>query len=93
MLTSFFITALQLLRGKENVQEEIEEMTQEAKESQTSGLSFHFMSLFRLKELHKPVMVVIVIQIAQAWSGINAVSAPYNVHCVNIVTDKYNTCL
>ena len=49
-------------------------MSQEAKELSSQGQKFHTIQLLKKKELARPLLTAIVIQVAQQWSGINAVS-------------------
>ena len=50
-------------------------MSQEAKELSSQGHKFHTIQLLTKKELARPLLIAIVIQVAQQWSGINAVSS------------------
>ena len=66
--------ALQKLRGKEDVLSELDEMSKEARVLSATGEKFSTVQLFTKTELRKPLMIAIVVQIAQQWSGLNAVS-------------------
>ena len=57
------------------MQSELDEMSQEAKELSSRGQQFNVIQLFTKKELTRPLLIAIVIQVAQQWSGINAVSS------------------
>ncbi|XP_041378149.1 solute carrier family 2, facilitated glucose transporter member 5-like [Gigantopelta aegis] len=63
---------LKKLRGYDNVEEELEEMRLEAK---TSGgvRNFTLKELVTTPELRMPTIIACVSQVAQQWSGINAV--------------------
>lgn len=64
--------ALQKLRGFSDVDDEIEEMRIEA--NKTSSIKpTTLKQLLTTPELQKPVLIAVVCQIAQQWSGINAV--------------------
>ena len=52
---------------------ELEEMSQEAKELSNRGQRFNAIHLLTKKELARPLLIAVVIQVAQQWSGINAV--------------------
>ena len=55
-----------------HVEHEIEEMHAEAKESAAAG-SFTLSQLFSSPDLRLPLIIAILLQVAQQWSGINAV--------------------
>ena len=57
------------------MQSELDEMSQEAKELSSRGQQFIVIQLFTKKELTRSLLIAIVIQVAQQWSGINAVSS------------------
>jgi hypothetical protein len=64
---------LERLRNTSNVQYELDEMNNEAKESK-SDESVSIVELFTLKELRWPLITSLVIQMSQQLCGINAVS-------------------
>lgn len=64
--------ALIWLRKDENVSDEIEEMRHEIEKSKQSA-QFHFTDLFRRRELLTPLVISLVLQLSQQFSGINAV--------------------
>lgn len=80
------IKALEKLRGKgyEKIDEEIEEMRIEARRA-SSVETFTMKKLLVTPELKLPLIIAIVVQIAQQWSGINAVSNPglwaFTIYC------------
>ena len=49
-------------------------MSQETKELSNQRQKFRSIQLLTKKELVRPLLIAIVIQVAQQWSGINAVS-------------------
>ena len=68
-------------------------MSQEVKELSSRGQQFNAIQLFTKKEqlftkkeLTRPLLIAIVIQVAQQWSGINAVSSSKN---NKLHSDKY----
>ncbi|ESO91108.1 hypothetical protein LOTGIDRAFT_228693 [Lottia gigantea] len=64
--------ALQKLRGYDDVNDEIEEMTIESKKNlQTTNFSMH--QLLTTPELRFPTVIACLLQVTQQWSGINAV--------------------
>ena len=73
-------TALQFLRGKDDVTADMEEMETEACEQEAKASSdddkFTMMRLLKAPELRVPVIITVVLQVAQQFSGINCVSAP-----------------
>ena len=72
-----YFSALKKLRGQEDVSEEIGEMTREAKENAAAMMgieNFGILRLFSSRDLRKPLVVAVVIQVIQQWSGINAVN-------------------
>ncbi|XP_074655547.1 solute carrier family 2, facilitated glucose transporter member 1-like [Tubulanus polymorphus] len=64
--------ALRRLRNSTDINNEIEEMKQEAKEAQASG-TFTCCQIFQQRDLRMPLLIAVVLQVAQQWSGINAV--------------------
>lgn len=64
--------ALIWLRDTDDVGEELEEMRSEAKK-QKRMQKFAFMDLFRDKLLREPLIISVVLQLTQQFSGINAV--------------------
>lgn len=66
------IEALRRLRNSNNVQAEIEEMSNEAKETK-SDEAISLKELFTLSELRWPLITGLVLQLAQQLSGINAI--------------------
>lgn len=64
--------ALIWLRDTDDVGEELEEMRSEA-EKQKRMQKFAFMDLFRDKLLREPLIISVVLQLTQQFSGINAV--------------------
>ena len=74
ILIRVFFPALIRLRNTPHVDAELDEMKQERiQERATATNEFHFTQLFS-KELRFPLIISVVLQIAQQWSGINAVS-------------------
>ena len=71
-------SALQKLRGYHDVNDEIEEMRVEARKA-SSVQTFTLKQLLTTPELKMPIIIAVVCQVAQQWSGINAVSA-FNYH-------------
>ena len=69
---SLRISALQKLRGYDNVDDEIVEMRYEAHKA-ASATKFSLKQLLTSPELRKPLVIAVVLQVAQQWSGINAV--------------------
>ena len=67
------ISALQKLRGYHDVNDEIEEMRAEARKA-SSVQNFTLKQLLSTPELKLPIIIAVVCQVAQQWSGINAVS-------------------
>ena len=70
------ISALQRLRGYDDVDEEIVEMRYEAHRA-ASVPKFTLWQLLTSPELRKPLVIAVVLQVAQQWSGINAVRTHY----------------
>ena len=68
-----FFPALQKLRGYHDVNDEIEEMRIEARKA-SSVQTFTLKQLLTTPELKLPIIIACVSQVAQQWSGINAVS-------------------
>lgn len=64
--------ALQKLRGYHDVEDEIEEMRVEARKA-SSVKTFTLKQLLTTPDLKLPIIIAIVCQVAQQWSGINAV--------------------
>lgn len=68
------------LRGSEDVSEDIQEMREEgmkmAKEKKVTILE-----LFRSRNYRQPIIIAIILQLSQQFSGINAVS-----HCHALMT-------
>lgn len=68
-----FLTVLQQLWGTQDVAQEIQEMKDEstrmAQEKQVTVLE-----LFRSSNYHQPLLISVVLQLSQQFSGINAVS-------------------
>ena len=69
----FFYTALIKLRGYSDVEDELEEMRAEARKA-SSLETFTLKKLLSTPELKLPIIIAVVMQVAQQWSGINAVS-------------------
>lgn len=71
---------MQFLRGKDDVTADMEEMETEACEQEAKASSdddkFTMMRLLKAPELRVPVIITVVLQVAQQFSGINCVSAP-----------------
>lgn len=65
--------ALVKLRGYFDVEDELEEMRVEARKA-SSVESFTLKQLLSTPELKLPIIIAVVVQVAQQWSGINAVS-------------------
>ncbi|XP_045161537.2 solute carrier family 2, facilitated glucose transporter member 5-like isoform X2 [Mercenaria mercenaria] len=59
------------LRGYSDVEDELEEMRVEARKASTVE-SFSLKKLLTTPELKLPIIIAVVVQIAQQWSGINA---------------------
>ena len=70
----FLFSALQKLRGYHDVNDEIEEMRIEARKA-SSVQTFTLKQLLTTPELKLPIIIACVSQVAQQWSGINAVSS------------------
>ncbi|KAL4220892.1 Solute carrier 2 [Mactra antiquata] len=66
--------ALKKFRGHDDVEHEIEEMRIEARRS-SSTESFTMKQLLTTPELKLPLIISLVVQVAQQWSGINAAMA------------------
>ncbi|XP_013412015.1 solute carrier family 2, facilitated glucose transporter member 1 [Lingula anatina] len=64
--------ALQRLRNHDDVSADINEMKVEAADA-AKRAKFAYIDLFRHPELRMPVLISVIIQVAQQWSGINAV--------------------
>ncbi|KAK3603513.1 hypothetical protein CHS0354_030370 [Potamilus streckersoni] len=64
--------ALRRLRGRNDVENEIEEMRSEAKKA-SSIKQFTLKELLTTPELKLPIIIACLMQVAQQWSGINAV--------------------
>ena len=69
---------MRTLRGKKDVMAELEEIEREGKEGQCTGMKFRATQLFTTSELRKATLLAIILQVAQQWSGINAVSIQYS---------------
>ncbi|XP_046369787.2 solute carrier family 2, facilitated glucose transporter member 1-like [Haliotis rufescens] len=65
-------TAMQKLRGYDNVEDEMGEMRAEAKKSRNAK-NFTLKDLLTTPELRMPTVIACVGQISQQWSGINVV--------------------
>ncbi|ESO04687.1 hypothetical protein HELRODRAFT_187011 [Helobdella robusta] len=65
--------ALQWLRRRTDVTDEITEMEEESKSQQGQGETYTIMKLLRTRELIPPLIVSIVLQLMQQLSGINAI--------------------
>ena len=71
--------ALRRLRNSNDVEHEIDEMNQEARESsKANNETISMKELFTLKELRWPLITGLVLQLTQQLCGINAVSALLN---------------
>ena len=68
-----FFIALQWLRRKADVSKDMKEMEDESLSEEAE--SFTIMKLLRSSELRPPLLVAVVLQLAQQLSGINAVSS------------------
>ncbi|XP_046369785.2 solute carrier family 2, facilitated glucose transporter member 3-like isoform X2 [Haliotis rufescens] len=67
-------TAMQKLRGYDNVEDEMDEMKLEAiKAKKSDKANFTLKDLLTTPELRMPTVIACVGQISQQWSGINAV--------------------
>lgn len=66
-------SALKRLRGYDDVEDEMDEMRQEARKAE-SVETFTMKKLLTSPELKLPLIIAVVMQVAQQWSGINAVS-------------------
>lgn len=81
ILFFFFIlhkfTALRRLRASNQVEEDIEEMRAEER-AQQSESSISTIELICSPTLRAPLIIGIVMQLSQQFSGINAVSFPHN---------------
>jgi len=64
---------LQRLRNRTNVDDEIEEMSREAKQSGASDEAMSFKELFQSKELRWSLITSLVLQSTQQLCGINAI--------------------
>ena len=62
-----------MLRGYQDVEDEVEEMRVEARK-QSSVKTFTLKQLLTTPELKLPIIIAVICQVAQQWSGINAVS-------------------
>lgn len=91
-LTLFFLPRLLLaalvrLRGCEDVSDDIQEMREEAmrmaKEKKVTMLE-----LFRSRNYRQPIIIAIILQLSQQFSGINAVS-----YCHALVTSSSSVSL
>lgn len=65
--------ALQMFRNTPHVNDELYEMSQALQASQNEE-ALPFRKLFKIAELRGPLFIVIVLQVAQQLSGVNAVS-------------------
>lgn len=63
--------ALKKLRGYDDVEDEIEEMRVEARKA-SKIKTFTLKQLLTTPELKMPIIIAVVMQVAQQWSGINA---------------------
>ena len=68
-----YFTALVKLRGYDDVEEEMEEMRVEARKAEAVE-TFSMKKLLSSPELKLPLIIAVIMQVAQQWSGINAVS-------------------
>lgn len=66
-------TVLQRLRNNVNVEDEIEELVRESKESGNSNESVSFGELFSITEYRWPLITSLLIQLTQQLCGINAI--------------------
>jgi hypothetical protein len=69
-----FFEALQKIRYEDNVEEEIQEMLQEANTSGSSSENISILGLFKDAELRWPLITTLTLQVTQQLCGINAVS-------------------
>ena len=67
--------ALKKLRGTEDVQDELDALTKEAK-AEISAKKVSILQLFSTRALLLPTIISIVLHLSQQFSGINAVSFP-----------------
>lgn len=65
--------ALSWLRGKSDVHDELLEMQEEREKHGHENNKFKFIDLFLKKELRWPVIISLMMQLSQQFSGINAV--------------------
>ena len=79
---SYSISALNKLRGYAEddrlLDSEIEEMKLEALKASTER-KFSLKQLLTIHELRKPLIIAVVLHVAQQWSGINAVRPLYSI--------------
>lgn len=66
-------TDLQKLRGTQNVQDELDEIRREARETGTKTESLSILQVFKTKRYRWPMLTTVILQLSQALSGINAV--------------------
>ena len=65
--------ALKRLRNSNDIEQEIDEMRQEARENSNSNEAISIKELFTLSELRWPLITGLVLQLTQQLCGINAV--------------------
>ncbi|XP_064642327.1 solute carrier family 2, facilitated glucose transporter member 3-like isoform X2 [Lineus longissimus] len=64
--------ALKRLRNSTDVDAELEEMNKESKEATSQTETFKFKQIFA-PDLRFPLLICVLMQVAQQWSGINAI--------------------
>ena len=67
-----FCPALEALRGTTDVSRDLDEMRTESKSADQEKVSI--ITLFRKRSLRMPLLISIVMQLSQQFSGINAVN-------------------
>lgn len=75
ILPIFLLAALKRLRASNDVEDDVEEMRAEQRaHSQEARISM--LQLLRSSSLRMPLVIAVIMQLSQQFSGINAVSAP-----------------
>jgi hypothetical protein len=67
------ISVLTSLRGDDSAQYIADEMNEMAQEASNQGEEVSYRDLFTKKQLYKPLLCAVMVQISQQFSGINAV--------------------
>lgn len=70
-----YITVLVLLRGNDDIENDVQEMKEEANKL-VMEKTVSILELFRNPVYRQPIIIAIVMNLSQQLSGINAVSVP-----------------